>query len=216
YCVLRTRPARAKSECMGAMKAAGVDYEDRIAGLETLEHPKPNREFIYETFNAFADRHPWVGAENIRAKSVAREMYETLATFGEYVRELGLERSEGVLLRYLADVYRTLEQTVPPAFRDDEVDGIALHLRAMLRETDSSVLDEWERMRRPERAAVRRAAAASDPDAGRLRPLRDDAKALLGHVRGELHRLVKLLAGRRYEEAAAAVRDPDGAWTAAR
>src|SRR5207244_2029065 len=137
---------------------------------ETIEYPKPNRDFIYETFNAFADKHPWVGSENIRPKSVAREMYETLATFSEYVRDLGLERGEGVLLRYLADAYRTLEQTVPPAFRTPEVDDIAVHLRAMLRQTDSSLLEEWESLREPGKAAPPRRDA---PDArATVRPLR--------------------------------------------
>jgi superfamily II RNA helicase len=218
--VLRKQLDRVKSERIAAMKAAGMDYADRMAELETLEHPKPNRDFIYETFNAFADKHPWVGAENIRPKSVAREMYETLASFSEYVRELGLERSEGVLLRYLADVYRTLDQTVPPAFRTDEVEDIAWHFRAMLRETDSSLLDEWESLRqqgvrRPAAAAAVAAAAAGAAEPA-PRPLAEDPRALAGRVRTELHRLVKLLAARRYEEAAAALHDPDRAWNAER
>jgi superfamily II RNA helicase len=216
--VLRKQLDRVKDERVAAMKAAGMDYEQRMAELETLEHPKPNRDFIYDTFNAFADQHPWVGAENIRPKSVAREMYETLATFGEYVRELGLERSEGVLLRYLADVYRTLEQTVPPAFKTDEVDDIAFHFRALLRETDSSLLDEWESLRQPGEAPARQvaAAAAAAASAAVPRPLGDDPRALAGRVRAEMHRLVRLLAARRFEEAAASLHDPEHAWTAAR
>jgi hypothetical protein len=141
-------------------------------------------------------------------------MYETLATFSEYVRDLGLERGEGVLLRYLADAYRTLEQTVPPAFRTPEVDDIAVHLRAMLRQTDSSLLEEWESLREPGKVAAPRRDA---PDArATVRPLRDDPRALAGRVRMELHRLVKLLAARRYDEALAGMHDPDKAWTAAR
>jgi hypothetical protein len=35
-------------------------------------------------------------------------------------------------------------------------------------------------------------------------------------VRLELHRLVKLLAAKRYDDAVAAIHDPDKAWTAAR
>jgi superfamily II RNA helicase len=213
--VLRKQLDRVKDQRMAQMKADGMDYEQRMAELETLEWPKPCRDLIYETFNTFADKHPWVGSENIRPKSVAREMYETLATFSEYVRELGLERSEGVLLRYLADVYRTLEQTVPPAFRTDEVDDIACHLRAMLRQTDSSLLEEWENLREP---GVRRPPSGADGTEALAasRPLAEDPRALAGRVRGEMHRLVKLLAGRRYEDFVAALHDPDLAWTPTR
>ena len=213
--VLRKQLDRVKDERMAQMKAEGKEYEERMAELETLEWPKPCRDFIYDTFNAFSEKHPWVGSENIRPKSVAREMYETLATFSEYVRELGLERSEGVLLRYLADAYRTLEQTVPPAFRTPEVDDIAAHLRAMLRQTDSSLLEEWESLRDPD---GRRVPERDDPSTARsaLRPLRQDPAALVGRARMELHRLVKLLAAKRYEDAVAGLHDPDKAWTAAR
>ena len=214
--VLRKQLDRAKDQRMAAMKAAGLEYEERMAELDKVEWPKPCREFIYETFNAFAASHPWVGNENIRPKSVARELYETLATFSEYVRELGLERSEGVLLRYLADAYRTLEQTVPPAFRNEEVDDIALHLRAILRETDSSLLEEWESLHEPGGLVPPRRKEESEVARTTLRPLREDPKALLGRVRMEMHRLVKWLAGRRYEAALAALFDPEGDWTVGR
>jgi len=204
-----------KGERIAQLKAEGVEYEQRMAELETLEWPKPCRDFIYETFNAFADKHPWVGSENIRPKSVAREIYETLATFSEYVRDLGLERSEGVLLRYLADTYRTLEQTVPTAFRTDEIDDVAWYLRAMLRGTDSSLLEEWESLQAPGASRIARAAETTEAR-DKLRPLKEDPRALAGRVRTELHRLVKLLGARRYEDAAASLHDPDRAWTAAR
>jgi superfamily II RNA helicase len=216
--VLRKQLDRVKGERIAQMKADGLDYEQRMAELETLEWPKPCRDFIYETFNTFSEKHPWVGSENIRPKSIAREIYETLATFSEYVRDLGLERSEGVLLRYLADAYRTLEQTVPPVFRTEEVEDIALHLRAMLRQTDSSLLEEWESLREPGGSGQKTPAGAS-PSAsdsrGRQRPLAEDPRALAGRVRTDLHRLVKLLAARRHEEFTASLLDPDGVWTAA-
>ena len=95
------------------MKADGMEYEQRMEELDKLEYPKPLRDFVYDTFNAFADRHPWVGNENIRPKSIAREMAETYASFAEYVLEYDLERSEGLLLRHLSSVYKVLSQTVP-------------------------------------------------------------------------------------------------------
>ena len=74
--------------------------------LEKLEYPKPNREFVYSTFNAFADKHPWVGQENIRPKSIAREMFESFRSFSDYIRDYELQRAEGVLLRHLNSVYQ--------------------------------------------------------------------------------------------------------------
>jgi superfamily II RNA helicase len=225
--VLYRQLDKIKTERMDEMKAAGMDYEQRIAELERLEWPKPNREFIYATFNAFAEKHPWVGEENIRPKSVAREMFETFCTFADYVRDYGLQRSEGVLLRYLSEVYKTLGQTVPAPVRTDEVEDIIAHLRAMLREVDSSLVDEWESLRAG-RAGVGRGRDAADGVARARRPdLADDPKALAARIRADLHRLMRGLSARRYDEAAAAIRAPqapdsapgdgDGdAWTAER
>ena len=114
-----------------------------------MEHPKPLRDFVYTTFNAFADRHPWVGEENIRPKSIAREMFEGFRSFAEYVQEYDLERAEGLLLRHLNSVYKVLSQTVPDGVKTDTMLEMELYLRDMLRLVDSSLLDEWERMRDP-------------------------------------------------------------------
>ena len=93
---------------MAEMKMAGIEYDQRIEELEKLEYPKPNREFVYSTFNAFADKHPWVGQENIRPKSIAREMFENFRSFSDYIRDYELQRAEGVLLRHLNSVYKVL------------------------------------------------------------------------------------------------------------
>ena len=96
-----------------------MEYEQRMEELDKLEWPKPNRDFIYDTFNAFSDKHPWVGEENIAPKSVAREILERFCSFHDYVRDLGLQRFEGVLLRYLSEAYRALNQSVPVRFRSE-------------------------------------------------------------------------------------------------
>jgi superfamily II RNA helicase len=209
--VLRKQLDRIKTEKMAEMKAAGVEYEQRIAELDTLEWPKPNRDFIYDTFNAFADRHPWVGQENVRPKSVAREMYEGFASFDDYVRSYGLERSEGVLLRYLSQVYRTMTETVPLPARSEEVMDILAHFRSLLRDVDTSLLEEWELLAlpgspRPGKAVARQAV---DPAAER--------RALHATIRAELHKLVRLLA-RRDSAAAARLLAPGSGepWTADR
>jgi hypothetical protein len=210
--VLRKQLDQLKTEKMAEMKAAGVEYEERIAQLEALEWPKPNRDFIYATFNDFAERHPWVGEANVHPKSIAREMYAGFTAFNDYVRSLGLERSEGVLLRYLSQVWKTLEQTVPAAARTDEVLDVMAHLRSLLRDVDSSLLEEWEALadpsRRPGKRAAR-AAASADPAVER--------RATIAAIRAELHKLLAALARRDYAAAARLVAPGDGeAWTAER
>jgi hypothetical protein len=148
--ILRKQLDRIKDRAVAQMKADGVEYEQRMEELEKLEYPKPLRDLVYETFNAFADRHPWVGEENIRPKSIAREMFENFRSFAEYVLDYELQRSEGLLLRHLNSVYKVLGQTVPDGVKTDEVREMELYLRTLLRQVDSSLEDEWERMRDPD------------------------------------------------------------------
>jgi hypothetical protein len=148
--VLRKQLDKLKGRKVAEMKAEGKDYDQRMEELEKLEYPKPLRDFIYDTFNAFASRHPWVGEENIRPKSIAREMFEGYRSFADYVQEYDLERSEGLLLRHLHSAYKVLSQTVPDTAKSDGVLDIELYLRETLRQVDSSLLDEWERMRDPD------------------------------------------------------------------
>jgi hypothetical protein len=147
--ILRRQLDKLKDRKVAEMKAEGLDYDQRMAELEKLEYPKPLRDFVYGTFNAFADRHPWVGEENIRPKSIAREMFEGFRAFSDYVQEYDLERAEGLLLRHLNSVYKVLSQTVPDGAKTDGLREMELYLRDMLRQVDSSLLDEWERMRDP-------------------------------------------------------------------
>src|SRR6266853_639697 len=147
--ILRKQLDKLKTQKVAEMKMAGIEYDERMEELEKLEHPKPNREFIYSTFNAFADKHPWVGQENIRPKSIAREMFESFRSFSDYIRDYDLQRAEGLLLRHLNSVYKVLAQTVPDAAKNDTVREIELYLGTMLRQVDSSLLDEWEKMRDP-------------------------------------------------------------------
>src|SRR5258708_2268454 len=92
--ILRQQLDKLKSAKMAEMKMAGIEYDERIEELEKLEYPKPNREFVYSTFNAFADKHPWVGQENIRPKSIAREMFESFRSFSDSIRDYELQRAE--------------------------------------------------------------------------------------------------------------------------
>ena len=145
--VLRRQLDKVKDRAVAEWKAAGVEYDERMERLEKLEYPKPLRDFVYSTFNAFAERHPWVGEENIKPKSIAREMFEGFRSFADYVQEYDLERAEGLLLRHLNSVYKVLSQTVPDSEKTDAVLEMELYLRELLRGVDSSLLDEWEKMR---------------------------------------------------------------------
>jgi hypothetical protein len=189
-----------------------MEYEERMRELEKVEYPKPNRDFIYSTFDEFAAKHPWVGTENIRPKSVAREMVEKFMTFCDYVREHELQRSEGLLLRYLSESYKTLVQTVPESYRNDELLDVIAFLRATVRGVDSSLIDEWERLRDPAFQArildPRAAVAELGPP-----PPWADPRAFAARIRNELHALLVALARKEHEAAAAALA-PGSAWTA--
>lgn len=200
--ILRRQLDRVKNEAMTAMKNDGVPFEERVAKLEELEYPKPCRDFIYQTFNAFSDAHPWVGQENIRPKSIAREMFENFRTFTDYIEDYELHRAEGVLLRHLSSVHKVLAQTVPEKFKTEPVLEMEAWLAGVVRGTDSSLLDEWERLRNPDYIPVERETPTETPNITRnkreftalvrngifafLRPLSlGDYAAALSHVTSE-------------------------------
>ena len=192
--VLMRQLDKLKTDKMAAMKAAGVEYDERIAELDKMEYPKPNSAFIYDTFNAFALKHPWVAGQNIRPKSIAREMYETFSTFSDYVKDYGLERGEGILLRYLSDTYKTLVQSVPAADKTPEVDEIITYFGAIVRAVDSSLLDEWEKLRAPDTAPKHVPAAEVPGEAD----VTANAKEFTVLVRNALFAFVRALARRDY------------------
>ncbi len=143
--ILMRQLDKIKKEKLAELKEQGLDYEERVAALEKLEYPKPMREFIYDTFNRFEAVHPWVGEENIRPKSIAREMYEMRHTFGEYIQLYDLHKTEGILLRYLSDVYKVLVQSVPDSLKNDAIDEMIQFFENTIKETDSSLVEEWLR-----------------------------------------------------------------------
>lgn len=147
--ILRRQLDRVKQDKLTQLKMEGVPFEERMIQIENLEYPKPNRDFVYSTFNEFSAKHPWVGQENIRPKSIVREMVESYFTFSDYIREYDLQRTEGVLLRYLMNVFKVLDHTIPTAAKNDALTEIELFLRTMIRQVDSSLLDEWEKLRDP-------------------------------------------------------------------
>jgi superfamily II RNA helicase len=209
--VLMRQVDKLKRDKLTELKAAGVEYDQRMEELEKIEHPKPNADFIYATFNDFAKAHPWVGAENIRPKSVAREMIEQYMSFGDYIKEYGLERGEGLVLRYLSDVYKTLVQTVPEWAKDARITDLVTFFGAIVRQVDSSLLDEWERMKDPDR---RRFEVPPDPDEPKTHDVTRDVRAFTVLVRNLTFSLVRALAARDHARAAAILDDPE--WTSLR
>lgn len=147
--ILHKQIDKIKREMINQLKSEGMDYSDRLDAIEDVEYPKPLADFIYNTFNEFSSHHPWVGQENIKPKSIAREMYENYQTFPEYIKEYGLERVEGLLLRYLSNVYKVLVQTVPFQLKNDDVDDMTSFFETIIKTTDSSLVDEWEKIRNP-------------------------------------------------------------------
>ena len=126
---------------------------------------------FYETFNAWAERHPWVGQENIRLKSIAREMFEEFRSFGDYI-VLRTPARGGVLLRHLNSVYKVLAQTVPDSAKTDTVREMEAYLSTMLRQVDSSLLEECGR-----RCAIRTTAhRRKAPPRSALPALREAAR----------------------------------------
>ena len=216
--ILRRQVDREKGRKIEEWKAAGIPYDERMAKLEEVEHPKPLRDFLYETFNTFAAAHPWVGQENVRPKSIAREMFERYQSFSDYVREYGLERSEGLLLRHLMQAWKVLAQTVPDSAKTPEVVEMEDYFRELIRGIDSSLLDEWERLQNP-------GFIAAEPDAKPARPasfdLTRDAAAFHRLVRAALLGFLQDVAARDWEGAAervaeARVADPGSALAEAR
>ncbi len=199
--VLRAQVHRAKGEIIGELKAAGVPYEERMEAIEDVTWPKPRGEWIYTVFNTYADSHPWLAADHIRPKSVVRELVETAGVFSSYVKELGLERAEGVLLRYLTQAYKTLIQNVPLDLRSEDLEDAIGFLRAMLARVDDSLLTAWEGF------------MVGDDAAEEARPvdISSDPKRFRARVRAELLAVVKALSNEDWDEAAASVRQVDGA-----
>lgn len=218
--ILRKQLDKLKSRKMAEMKMAGLDYEERMEELEKLEYPKPNRDFVYTTFNAFADKHPWVGQENIRPKSIAREMFETFRSFSDYIRDYELQRSEGLLLRHLNSVYKVLAQTVPDNAKTDPVREMELYLGTLIRQVDSSLLEEWEKMKDP---AYQRAETKEVKPPGAEAAAADitrDTRDFTAAIRHRIFSFLRGLVNQDFETALGFLNSSEDAqgqpWTAAR
>ncbi|WP_420814706.1 DEAD/DEAH box helicase [Kineococcus siccus] len=191
--VLLAQKSKAKGEAVARMKAEGIEYEERMALLEDVEWPQPLAELLRAAYEDYRAGNPWVSDYEVRPKSVVRDMYERAMTFGDVVAFYQLTRSEGLVLRYLADAYKALRQTVPEDARTEELTDLVEWLGEVVRQTDSSLLAEWERLRSglDGEEAVENALAPQEDEAP---PVTQNPRAFRVLVRNAMFRFVELAA----------------------
>jgi superfamily II RNA helicase len=141
--VLSAQRKKARGDAVAEMKADGLEYEERMALLEDVTYPRPLEPLLEHAYETYRHSHPWVIDHELRPKSVARDLYERAMTFNEYIAFYGLGRSEGLTLRSLADAYKALRRTVPEPLRTEELEDLTQWLGELVRQVDSSLLDEW-------------------------------------------------------------------------
>jgi superfamily II RNA helicase len=190
--VLSAQQYKARGEAVERMKADGIEYEQRMELLEQVTYPMPLAELLGHAYEVYRQGHPWVADYELAPKAVARDLYERGLTFTEYVSFYQLARSEGLVLRYLADAYKALRQTVPEDARTEELTDLIEWLGELVRQVDSSLLDEWERLRDPDPEVARTARDDAPP------PVTGNARAFNVLVRNALFRRVELAARRRW------------------
>ncbi|MFD6513589.1 DEAD/DEAH box helicase [Rhodococcus sp. NPDC060176] len=195
--VLMAQQHFARGEAVAQMKADGIEYEERMELLEVVTWPKPLSDLLFPAFEMYRGGHPWITEFALSPKSVVRDMVERAMTFAELISHYGLTRSEGLVLRYLADAYRALRQTVPTEARTEELEDIIEWLGELIRQVDSSLLDEWESLTDPGAEAddVQVAFGADIP-----RPISANARAFRVMVRNAMFRRIDLASRRQWNE----------------
>ncbi|WP_431867537.1 DUF3516 domain-containing protein, partial [Microbacterium paraoxydans] len=189
--VLSQQEFLARGEAVAAMKREGIEYDERMELLEAITYPKPLEELLDAAFETFSAAQPWIRDFALHPKSVVRDMYERAMSFGEYVAFYKIARSEGVVLRYLSDAYRAASQTIPEDRKDEDLHDLIAWLGELVRQIDSSLLDEWSEL-------TAGTAARSETDEPIVPPapkrLTSNTRAFRTLVRNELFRRVQLAA----------------------
>nr|WP_300143637.1 DEAD/DEAH box helicase [Propionicimonas sp.] len=194
--ILLAQQFRARGEAVAELKADGYDYDEREELLDEVTWPRPLAELLDEVYAGELAAHPWLAETPVSPKSVVRDLYERAMTFGEYIGFYKLQRSEGLLLRYLSDAYRALRQTVPDSLRTEELEDLVEWLGEVTRLTDSSLLDEWESLAGLSSSGQ----SPAEPDEARAQRARN--QTVTGNVRA-FRVLVRNAMFRRVELAAA-------------
>ena len=191
--ILAAQLNKAKGEAVAQMKAEGIEYDERMELLEEVTYPKPLEELLDAAFEVYVRTNPWAADAHLSPKAVVREMWERAFTFREFVNTYGLTRSEGAVLRYLSDAFKALRSGVPADARTEEVTDLVEWLGELVRQVDSSLLDEWEALTNPDDGPVAEVAVPARP-----RPLTGNERAFTAMVRNALFRRVELWARRRW------------------
>ena len=207
--ILAAQLKKARGEAVAQMKAEGIEYEERIALLDDVTYPKPLEELLAHIFAVYLQSNPWAADGQLSPKSVVREMWERAMTFREYISVYGLVRSEGAVLRYLSDAFKALRSGVPAAARTEELTDLVEWLGELVRQVDSSLLDEWEQLTSPYQPLDAPVAVLARP-----RPLTGNERAFTAMVRNALFRRVELFARRRFHDLGEL--DAGSGWTADR
>ena len=207
--VLMAQQWKARGEAVNAMKAEGIEYDERMALLEDITHPKPLADLLEAGFDIYRQSHPWVADHALSPKSVARDLYERAMNFADFIQHYDLSRSEGVVLRYLAHAYKALRQTVPEDSKSEELLDLEAWLGELVRQTDSSLLDEWEALSNPDTVAAQADVIDETPP-----PITANPRAFRVLVRNAMFRRVELAARRRWHELGAL--DAEAGWGAER
>jgi superfamily II RNA helicase len=194
--VLSAQQFLARGEAVAAMKSEGIEYDQRMELLEAVTHPQPLAGLLGEAFATYSASQPWIGDFELHPKSVVRDMYERAMTFGEFVSFYKLARSEGVVLRYLSDAFRAARQTIPDEGKTEDLRDLIEWLGELVRQVDSSLLDEWEKLANPTEAT--HADEAIVPPAPHR--VTTNVRAFRILVRNEMFRRVQLAALEHYEE----------------
>ncbi len=188
--ILAAQQNKARGEAVAEMKAEGVEYEERMERLMDVSYPKPLEELLTHAYDVYRKSHPWVGDHPLSPKSVIRDMYERAMTFTEFTSYYDLARTEGIVLRYLASAYKALDHTVPDDLKSDDFEDLIAWLGEMVRQVDSSLLDEWEQLANPEVETAEEAQERAD----QVKPVTANARAFRVLVRNALFRRVELAA----------------------
>ncbi len=191
--IMAAQLKKARGEAVAAMKAEGIEYDERMELLDEVTYPKPLQELLGHAFAVYLQTNPWAADGQLSPKSVVREMWERAMTFREYVSQYGLTRSEGAVLRYLSDAFKALRSGVPATARTEELNDIVEWIGELVRQVDSSLLDEWEQLTSPDQPHDVPVAVPARP-----RPLTGNERAFMAMVRNALFRRVELFARRRW------------------
>ena len=189
--VLWAQQHEARGEAIAGMKADGIEYDERMRLLEEVTWPRPLAELLEATYELYRESHPWLDPEALEPKTVVREMWEQGMGFTDFVGRYQLARSEGLVLRYLTDAYRTLRQTVPEKHHSPELDELVEWLGETVRQIDSSLLDEWEALADPAHVRADVAHHAPPPPP---RPISAQTRPFRVMIRNALWRRVELAA----------------------